>query len=203
MGAIKKQRVLPPLVTNFPKFTTPCSGIIINTDSHIILCGIRSLIEFDTLVWALVQPVLYLRTSTYEASPQAISGRTSYHRVWLVFRSYPQFIRGLFNVHLFGPPRGITRASSWPWVDHLGFGSTASDSFAHFGLAFASPPSHKDLGLPLTITRRLIKQKARHHPCGLWHLVSTWFQGLFHSAHSGSFHLSLAVLVHYRSPISI
>src|SRR5437016_299070 len=37
---------------------------------------------------------------------------------------------------------------------------------AHFGLAFASPPSQKDLSLPLTITRRLIKQKARrpqHH----------------------------------------
>src|SRR5438552_12654379 len=38
---------------------------------------------------------------------------------------------------------------------------------------------------------------------GLPHLVSTSFQVLFHSAHSGSFHLSLAVLVHYRSPISI
>ena len=51
------------------------------TDSRITPCGIRSLIEFDTLVWALVHPVLYLRRSAYEASPQAISGRTSYHRV--------------------------------------------------------------------------------------------------------------------------
>ena len=32
------------------------------TDSQVILCGIRSLIEFGTLVWALVHPVLYLRT---------------------------------------------------------------------------------------------------------------------------------------------
>jgi hypothetical protein len=37
-------------------------------------------------------------------------------------------------------------------------------NIALFGLAFAAPPSQKDLGLPLTITRRLIKQKARHHP---------------------------------------
>src|SRR6202011_779872 len=74
---------------------------------------------------------------------------------------------------------------------------------AHFGLAFASPPSQKDLSLPLTITRRLIKQKARRRPCGLRHLVDVSFQVLFHSAHSGTFHLSLAVLVHYRSPISI
>ena len=36
--------------------------------------------------------------------------------------------------------------------------------FAHFGLAFAPPPDHKPFGTPQTITRRLIKQKARHHP---------------------------------------
>ena len=35
---------------------------------------------------------------------------------------------------------------------------------AHFGLAFASPPAQNALGLPLIVTRRLIKQKARHHP---------------------------------------
>jgi hypothetical protein len=30
-----------------------------------------------------------------------------------------------------------------------------------------------------------------------------WFQVLFHSPHRGTFHLSLTVLVHYRSPTSI
>ena len=38
---------------------------------------------------------------------------------------------------------------------------------------------------------------------GLLHIVGLWFQVLFHSANSGSFHLSLAVLVHYRLPRSI
>jgi hypothetical protein len=38
---------------------------------------------------------------------------------------------------------------------------------------------------------------------GLLHIVGIWFQVLFHSANSGSFHLSLAVLVHYRLPRSI
>ena len=42
-------------------------------------------------------------------------------------------------------------------------------------------------------------QKARRHPEGLRPLVSSWFQGLFHSLVQGSFHLSLTVLVHYRS----
>ncbi len=38
---------------------------------------------------------------------------------------------------------------------------------------------------------------------GLLHIVDLWLQVLFHSANSGSFHLSLAVLVHYRLPRSI
>ena len=40
-------------------------------------------------------------------------------------------------------------------------------------------------------------------PAWLQHIVGIWFQVLFHSANSGSFHLSLAVLVHYRLPRSI
>ena len=40
------------------------------TDSQTAPCGIRSLIEFDTRVWALVHPVLYLRKSAQEALPQ-------------------------------------------------------------------------------------------------------------------------------------
>src|SRR6185436_11095988 len=96
---------------------------------------------------------------------------------------------------------------------------------------------------PLTITRRLIMQKASRHPAnskaeiispqrsqraqrknlsffsfvffaffvvnsapelaGLRHIVCSWLQVLFHSPSRGSFHLSLAVLVHYRLPRSI
>ena len=59
--------------------------------------------------------------------------------------------------------------------------------------------AQKAFGSLPTVTRRLIKQKARRHPeglplSGLRHLVGVSFQGLFHSAHSGAFHLSLAVL---------
>ena len=42
-------------------------------------------------------------------------------------------------------------------------------------------------------------QKARSHPVGLLPLVSNRFQVLFHSLNKGTFHLSLTVLVHYRS----
>ena len=42
-------------------------------------------------------------------------------------------------------------------------------------------------------------QKARRHPYGLRPLVGARFQVLFHSAIRSTFHLSLTVLVHYRS----
>ena len=60
--------------------------------------------------------VLYLLISKLEASPKAISGRTSYLRARLEFHLYPQLIPALFNVRGFGPPRNFTFASSWPWV---------------------------------------------------------------------------------------
>ena len=75
---------------------------------------------------------------------------------------------------------------------------------ALFRLAFATAPPVPGLTSPQRVTRRLILQKARRHPCslgsiGLRLLVGIRFQVLFHSPHRGSFHLSLTVLVRYRS----
>ena len=53
-----------------------------------------------------------------EASPKAISRRTSYLRVRLEFLPYPQLIATLFNGCAFGPPLPFTATSSWSWVDH-------------------------------------------------------------------------------------
>src|SRR5439155_5690932 len=36
----------------------------------------------------------------------------------LAFHSDPQVIRAVFNRRRFGPPRGLTPASTCPWVDH-------------------------------------------------------------------------------------
>ncbi len=84
-----------------------------------------------------------------------------------------------------------------------GFASTTTNCGALFRLAFATAPDLKSLTLLVKVTRRLIMQKARRHPEGLRPLVSVWFQDLFHSLIQGSFHLSLTVLVHYRSLRSI
>jgi hypothetical protein len=86
-----------------------------------------------------------------------------------------------------------------------GFASTTTNYSALFRLAFATDPYLKYLTLLATVTRRLIMQKARRHHAKAWlrPLVSVWFQVLFHSLIQGSFHLSLTVLVHYRSLRSI
>ena len=84
-----------------------------------------------------------------------------------------------------------------------GFASTTTNYGALFRLAFATDPHLKCLTLLVKVTRRLIMQKARRHPIGLRPLVGVWFQDLFHSLIQGSFHLSLTVLVHYRSLRSI
>ena len=54
----------------------------------------------------------------YEASPKAISRRTSYLRVRLEFLPYPHLIPTLFNGCGFGPPLPFTATSTWTWIDH-------------------------------------------------------------------------------------
>src|SRR5256886_12372889 len=61
-----------------------------------------------------------------------------------------------------------------------GFASTATNLFALFRLAFASAPEQNSLTLLMTVSRRIIMQKARRHPVladiGLRPLVGMWFQ---------------------------
>jgi len=70
---------------------------------------------------------------------------------------------------------------------------------ALFRLGFPSPSTVTVLSLPHTLTRWLILLKARRQDYSLRLVVSIQFQILFHSPRRGSFHLSLTVLVRYRS----
>ena len=76
---------------------------------------------------------------------------------------------------------------------------------ALFRLAFA-PATPLGLTSPHTVTRRLILQKARHRGCTLrcndsLTACKPTVSGTISLPSRGSFHLSLTVLVHYRSPI--
>lgn len=149
------------------------------------------------------QSVLYLRDSSSEASPKAISGRTSYLRVRLEFLRYPHLIPALFNVRGFGPPVRVTVPSSWTGVDHPVSGLRPRTIVALFRLAFAAAPAshlnlarernspvHSTKGTPSPIERALTCCK---------HTVS----GSISLPFRGPFHLSLTVLLHYRSLGSI
>ena len=126
--------------------------------------GIRSLSEFGNPRWAphpnSALPPIHLNC---DASPKAISERTSYLQVRLEFLRYPHLIPALFNVRGFGPPVRFTAPSTWTWVDHMVSGlrlhtqTPYSDSLS-LRLRLFNLTSHA------IVTRRFILQKARHHP---------------------------------------
>ena len=144
--------------------------------------GIRSLIRFSKLCGPLAHSVLYLRHSSPEASPKAISRRTSYIRVRLEFPRYPQLIPYLFN--------GSVVRSSMRFYSHFnlsmdrshGFGSTSCYFAALFRLAFASAPVLYTLTSQHNVTRRSVLQKVPGRTLNVLPvLVNIGFQVLFHS----------------------
>ena len=116
----------------------------------------------------------------------------------MAFHPYTQVIPQVFNPGGFGPPRGLTRASTCPWVDHSASGLWHATQNALFRLAFATAPPH-GLTSQHTVTRRLILQKARGHPERLPRLVGTRFQALFHDPSPGCF----SSFPHGTSPLSV
>ena len=107
-------------------------------------CGvhhsIRSLMGFGNPVRPLVLSVLYPYGLTRNASPQTISGRTSYLQARLAFHPYPQVIQCFFNNNRFGPPHDFNHASACPWIDRLVSGLLIQTN-ALFRLAFAAAPA--------------------------------------------------------------
>ena len=86
-------------------------------------------------------------------------------------------------------------------VSSPGFVSNMRHFIALFRLGFPAPTTVSVLSSPRTLTRWLILLKARrqYDLSYLRPVVSTQFQILFHSPRRGSFHLSLTVLMRYRS----
>ena len=125
------------------------------------------MIGFGSLVGPLSHSVLYLRRVLPEHSPSSDFGEN-------------QLSRGLISLSLllsshlriFQHPR--VRSFIWCYPD---FNLLKSRSpplrvycqrlVALFALGFPSPPVQRTLGWPLTITRRLIMQKASGHPLNL------------------------------------
>src|SRR3990167_8781544 len=84
--------------------------------------GIRSLIGITRFL-----PIDPFQCSTPQctygdASPKAVSERTSYSQVRLAFHSLPQVIPTRCTTYGFGPPSSFLRTSSCSWQAHLASG---------------------------------------------------------------------------------
>ena len=119
---------------------------------------------------------------SYEASPKAISRRTSYLRVRLEFLPYPHLIPTLFNGCGFGPPLPFTATSTWTWIDHPVSGLlTLTSRPIKTWFPFGSTPSVLNLASRRNSPDRSTKSTRFYIKIVVPQLVNTGFQVLFHS----------------------
>ena len=112
----------------------------------------------------------------------------------MAFHPYPQLIPSVFNLSGFGPPRRLTGASPWPWVDHSASGLDPATQHALFGLAFATATPHR-LTSPRSTNSQAHSSKGTpsphtEAPTDCRHTVS----GTISLPSRGTFHHSLTVL---------
>ena len=137
-----------------------------------------------------------------EASPKAISRRTSYLRVRLEFLRYPHLITTFFNTCVFGPPKPFTVPSTWTWIGHPVSGLLIPtlrpiQTWFPFGSAplvlnlagMSNSPDRSTKSTPSDLRPLTV---CKHKVSGSLSLPSR-----------GPFHLSFTVLLHYRSLGSI
>ena len=117
-----------------------------------------------------------------EASPKAISRRTSYLRVRLEFLPYPHLITTLFNGCVFGPPLPFTATSTWTWIDHpvSGLRSLTSRPIKTW-FPFGSRLFVLNLASSRNSPDRSTKSTRFIFLIDVPQLVNTGFQVLFHS----------------------
>ena len=123
----------------------------------------------------------------------------------MAFHPYPQVIPQVFNLGGFGPPRSLTFASACPWIDHSASGLQhatirpiqtrfRSGSPSRVNLAtYRNSPAHSSKGTPSRL-RTEVRNDALT-------ACKPTVSGSISLPSRGSFHPSLPVLVHYRSPV--
>ena len=129
-----------------------------------------------------------------EASPKAISRRTSYIRVRLEFLRYPQVITDYFNRRVFGPPQRFTIASTCSWLGHSVSG-LRHDTYHPFQIRFrfGFVPVALNLASHRNSPARSTKS-TRSHAYGALSACKLTVSGSISLPSRGSFHLSLTVL---------
>ena len=98
---------------------------------------------------------------------------------------------------MFGPPQGVTLASTCSWIDRQVSGLQYATKLAQLRLAFASAPVLNTLTSLHIITRRPVLQKVRDHtglPRSALSACKHMVSGSISLPSRGSFQLSLTVL---------
>ena len=127
--------------------------------------------------FSALPPVIYL-----EASPKAISRRTSYLRVRLEFLRYPQLIPAFFNRRLVRSSMRLYSHFNLAMDRSPGFGSTSCNSSPYSDSLSLRLRSSQILTSLHNVTRRSVLQKVQGRTLiVLPLLVNTGFQVLFHS----------------------
>ncbi len=121
----------------------------------------------------------------------------------MAFHPYTQVIPQVFNPGGFGPPRGLTRASPCPCVDHSASGlqhATERPVQTRFRYGY---PTRVNLATHRNSQAHSSKGTLSHHVTTrmttLQRLVSTRFQALFHDPSPGRF----SPFPHGTSPLSV
>ena len=116
----------------------------------------------------------------------------------MAFHPYPQLIPSVFNLSGFAPPRRLTVASHWPWVDHSASGLEHATTVALLGLAFATASPH---GLTSRHTTNSQAHSSKGTPSARKPLTDCkhTVSGTISLPSRGTFHHSLTVLIRYRS----
>ena len=130
----------------------------------------------------------------HEASPKAISRRTSYIPVRLEFLRYPQVIPDYFNRRGFGPPQRFTAASTCSWIGHQVSGlrhATSRPVQTRFRFGSAALPLN--LATQRNSPARSTKSTTSH-ACGAMSACKHTVSGSLSLPSRGAFHLSLTVL---------
>ena len=162
------------------------------------------MIGFGSLVGPLSHSVLYLRRVLPQHSPSSDFGEN-------------QLSRGLISLSLllsshlriFQHPRVRSFIWCYPNFNLLKSRSPPLRVYCQrlgraIGTRFPFASSPEDFRLATDNNSQTHYAKGKLSPLAwLQHIVSIWFQVLFHSLNKGSFRLSLALLVHYRLPRSI
>ena len=129
-----------------------------------------------------------------EASPKAISRRTSYIPVRLEFLRYPQVIPDYFNRRGFGPPQRFTAASACSWIGHRVSGLRhATSRPVQTRFRFGYETSSLNLATQRNSPARSTKSTTSR-ACGALSACKHTVSGSISLPSRGAFHLSLTVL---------